>query len=283
MPLNPFLSDKEIVESFTEEEKQFYEFYLETNKAVFDADGRRKGGMWAISDRIIAFWPDLEVRARYCRWQLDWSGRTNDRLKRVIPQSEFFDTISTTDFGSVLARGQHLWMMEMLNTPFCLLGESDFGGVFTGYAMDPGPAYLWPNFQDENDPDLVHQNILAINTNVPVEGEFIERQSTARSTPRRRRSEADISGGDTIRSVDSEDADGPGGFIFVQLGALFAYSGTKPWTELQMSERKAIVHGPWNATGFGVVLQIDSRGRPGPVWVICNFHTSGNDDGSGQQ
>jgi hypothetical protein len=282
MPINPFLPDEQIVESFTEEEKKFYDFHIETDKAVFNADGSRNGGMWAISNRIIAFWTDLEVRARYCKWELAWSGRSRDRLKRVMPQSEFLDTILATNFGSVSARAQHLWMMEMLNTPFCLLGESDFGGVFTGYAMDPGPAYLWPNYQYENDPDLVHRNILAINTNVLVEDEFIERQSTAQSTPRRRRREADSSGGDTIRSADSEDADCPGGFIFVQLGALFAYGGTKPWSELRTSERKAIVRGPWNATGFGVVLQIDSRGRPGPVWVIYNFHTSGNDDVPGQ-
>ncbi|KAH6848177.1 hypothetical protein B0I37DRAFT_432324 [Chaetomium sp. MPI-CAGE-AT-0009] len=270
MPINPLLPDEEIVESFTEEERKFYDWYNEASDTIWSTDGRRKGGVFELSDRIMASWPDPEVRARYCQWQNAWSGRAFDRLRRVVPQSEFLDTISATNFGSVSSRARHLWMMEMQNTPFCLLGESDFGGVLTGYAMDPGPAYLWPNFEYENDADLVHRNILAINTNVRVEGEFIERQDSAQTSPRRRRGEAESSGGDTIRSADSGDADCAGG-------------GTKPWTELRISQRKAIVRGPWAATGFGVILEIDSRGRPGPVWVIYSFHTIDDDDTSGEQ
>lgn len=100
-----------------------------------------------------------------------------------MSQSEFIDTISATNFGSASSRAQHLWTTEMLNTPFCLIGESDFGGVLTGYAMDPGPAYLWPSFEDDHDADLLHRNILAISTNVRIEGEFTKLQGSAPSPP----------------------------------------------------------------------------------------------------
>ncbi|ROT34534.1 hypothetical protein SODALDRAFT_329785 [Sodiomyces alkalinus F11] len=227
-------------------------------------------------------WPDPEVQDRYRQWQCDWTGRVADRLVRDIPQSEFLDRVLATNFGSASSRAQHLWMMEMLNTPFCLLGESDFGnsGVFTGYAMDPGPAYLWPNLESQHDVGLVSPNILGINLGVRVEGDFVLREgpATTVSPRKRRREEARSSGEDTVRSADSRDADHPGGFIFVQLGALYAYNGTKPWAEARTLGRDTTIPGPWRATGFGVVLEIDARGRPGAVWVIYNFHTIEDND-----
>lgn len=225
-------------------------------------------------------WLDPQVANRYCEWLTAWVSRRFHRMNRAIPQSEFIDRILATDFGNASSRGQFLWMMEMLNTPFCLIGEGTFGKDYTGYALDPGPAYLWPNKQDEDDFDLVHQSILGINLNVrQVDADEAERSrkdplpmdrwmlktpegSTRRGNPR-----------DTNRP-EAE------GFIFVQLGMLCAYSGPRPWAEVRTLGREAIIPNSWAATGFGVVLQINSRGRPGSVWVIYNFHTLDEDDGS---
>ncbi|KAK0707761.1 hypothetical protein B0H67DRAFT_588528 [Lasiosphaeris hirsuta] len=289
MPVNPLLPDEQIVESSTEQEKELYGRYIRTRDEYDKLCGLTLvDGVPSTIAFVDKAWPDPEVCDCYEEWEEAWCLRERDRMRRVMSQSEFIDTISATNFGSASSRAQHLWTMEMLNTPFCLIGESDFGGVLTGYAMDPGPAYLWPNFEDDQDSDLLHRNILAINTNVRIEGEFTKGQGSAlpatQTSPQKRRREAESSGGETVRSADSEDADCPGGFLFVQLGAVFAYGGsTKPWTELRTSERNDVSRGPWTATGFGVLLQIDSRGRQGPVWVIYNSHTIDENDTSDKQ
>lgn len=213
-------------------------------------------------------------------WEWEWSGRDIRRSRQVIPQSEFLAKRFQRPTLAALRRKGSL--ISVLNPPFRLIGEADFGGIFTGYGLDPGTIYLWPNFELETDPQLVSRNILAINTNIKVEGTFIERHGDAlpaaiQVSPQKRRREDDSSGGESIRSTDSDDADLPGGFLFVQIGSLIAYTGD--WAKTQALGRGDIVAGSWTATEYGVVLQIDSRGRPGSVWVIYNFH---NEDEEGR-
>ncbi|KAK0722916.1 hypothetical protein B0T26DRAFT_240338 [Lasiosphaeria miniovina] len=118
MPVNPLLPDDQIIHSFTEEEKTFYDWYT-ANVAMLHAMQQKpkEFGMFPGIKVKEDAWPDPEIRDRYWEWETAWCRRERHRMKMVIPQSEFFDKISATNFWSVSARAEHLWMMEMLNTP----------------------------------------------------------------------------------------------------------------------------------------------------------------------
>ena len=90
-------------------------------------------------------------------------------MKYQIPPNEFFDKIHKTNFRDTEAHAEGLWMMEMGHTPFCPLGESDFGGIVTSYGLHPGANYLSPNLNHSEDADVIHHSLLGINTNVPIE------------------------------------------------------------------------------------------------------------------
>jgi len=78
-----------------------------------------------------------------------------------------------TKFAYSDSVAQFLCTMEMLNAPFEMLGESEFGGVFTCY----GPRLSLPKSKlrarDEvditNDATLLDRAILEININIRVE------------------------------------------------------------------------------------------------------------------
>ncbi|KAL2753601.1 hypothetical protein ACRALDRAFT_1082875 [Sodiomyces alcalophilus JCM 7366] len=53
-----------------------------------------------------------------------------------------------------------------------------------------------------------------------------------------------------------DDADCPGGFIFVQLGALFAYSGTRPWARPYLRAQR---HPPGSLDGDRDLVELNNE------------------------
>ena len=80
-----------------------------------------------------------------------------------------------------------------------------------------------------------------------------------------------------LERVEDGGGGGGGGFIFAQLGALYVFAGPCNWEETLKQGPEAITEGPWKATSFGVVVQLDMQGRPGSVWAIYNFYAD-NDE-----
>ncbi|KAK3369446.1 hypothetical protein B0T24DRAFT_360748 [Lasiosphaeria ovina] len=124
---------------------------------------------------------------------------------------------------------------------------------------------------DDYTEGILHRSILGINTNIPIE--FAPPHDSGGS-PSKRRYQQRSSGEDSVRSTDSGDVDYGHGFIFAQLGPLYAFTGPHDWAEARkvMTYDDTIEMGHWTATGFGVVTEIDKNGRPGAIWLIYNFY-----------
>ncbi|KAK3376370.1 hypothetical protein B0T24DRAFT_618540 [Lasiosphaeria ovina] len=210
-------------------------------------------------------------------WCNTWIDRIFDR-EFTVPSSEFVDTLRRTNFRNTQSRAEWLAMMEIRNHEFFLLGEAKFDGIFTCFGLIPGAFYLTPNMgADDYTEGTIYRSILGINTNVPIE--FTPPEDGGGSSSKRRRQERS-SGEDSVRSTDSGDVDYGHGFIFAQLGPLYAFTGPCDWEEARktMTYDDTIKMGHWTATGFGVVAEIGKNGHPGAIWLIYNFYQDDDTD-----
>ncbi|KAK3366692.1 hypothetical protein B0T24DRAFT_633416 [Lasiosphaeria ovina] len=211
-------------------------------------------------------------------WCDDWIDRIFARESYAVPSSEFVDTLRRTNFRNTQSRAEWLAMMEIRNHDFFLLGEAKFDGIFTCFGLIPGAFYLTPNMgADDYTESTIHRSVLGINTNVPIE--FTPPENGGGSPSKRRRQERS-SGEDSVRSTDSGDVDYGHGFIFTQLGPLYAFTGPCDWEEARktMTYDDIIEMGHWTATGFGVVAEIHKNGRAGAIWLIYNFYQDDDTD-----
>ncbi|KAK0707069.1 hypothetical protein B0T26DRAFT_729057 [Lasiosphaeria miniovina] len=256
-------SDAEILESLTPQQMTMYHWYIENLSSfqyVFDT-----------RSIFAAKWSGPGEIEQWYEFYRKWIGRHSARLEYPVPPNEFVDMIRKTNFANEGSSAEFLFSMEMLNNPFLILGESEFGGVCTGFGLQPGPAYLCPNL-DTMDEISTDRYLLGINTNVNVD--YTSTPTDSRSSPKKRRQERS-SGEDSTRSTTSEDFDVGNGFVFAQVGALYHFAGPN-WKE---TEPNMVIKGPWKPTGFGVVVQVDERGRPGSVYIIFNFYEWDDESG----
>ncbi|EQL01986.1 hypothetical protein G6O67_001201 [Ophiocordyceps sinensis] len=141
--------------------------------------------------------------------------------------------------------------------------------------------YLWPNLDDKpNEPGLLPRSILGINLNVPVEYRSAPPLDAPLSPRSRRRCEQRSSGEDSVESAESDDIHHEHGFAFAQLGSLHRFdehgndsdSDNPPdYMAPDFTLYKKHVYDPWICNGYGVVVEVDHRGRTGAVWVIYKF------------
>ena len=136
MPRPP--TDEELLASFTPLEWEFNAWYKENEREIAKIAAEKGSG--ARADYINRKWSDPVQRKQYRAWIMKWFGRYEARMLYRMPPEEFVDMVKTTNFANSDSAAQFLFAMEMLNTPFVVLGESDFGGVFTSYGLEPGPA-----------------------------------------------------------------------------------------------------------------------------------------------
>ncbi|KAK3938024.1 hypothetical protein QBC46DRAFT_356171 [Diplogelasinospora grovesii] len=217
-------------------------------------------------------WPDRDECRQFFAWRRKCLTLASARLTNNISPSEFVDLVCANDVMNSDSLKTLLGVMEMQDI-FILLGESDFDGR-NGYALNAGAYYLWPNYEEKSSAGLLERIVLGINTDVAIE--FCEtvgssNPGTSTQSPRKRRQERS-SGEDSVRSADSGDIAHSGGFLFLQIGALYAFAGD--WAQTREKGTDAIIPGPWRPTGFGVVVRLDAqgRGRQDGVYIIYNFY-----------
>ncbi|CAM1509460.1 Fc.00g031990.m01.CDS01 [Cosmosporella sp. VM-42] len=275
MPPPP--SDAELLASFTPREHEFHAWNTANRELL-----KTVAWDYAGECRILreAF-HDPKLVEEYNAWHDKWFGRHSARSWYQMTPADFFNMLRSTNFMSRDSLASFRYKMEMYNLPpLLLLGESQFGldNTSTGYALLPGNRALWPHLDMlPDDPTLLPQNILGINLKIHIDHEPGPDFSDMSSGHRRRHQERS-SGEDTVRSTDSDDIQGHGGFVFVQIGVLYTFSSAGGWEEKRTKGLEAIMPGPWLTTGFAVVVEIDVYGRLGGVWAIFNFHTDDEDE-----
>ncbi|KAI8188120.1 hypothetical protein K4K51_007462 [Colletotrichum sp. SAR 10_75] len=206
-----------------------------------------------------------------CREFFTWRmARERETLSSIFPQltaTQCLEKIELTNFVDDGARADWHWMMESIFKQFHIIGFATHGGHTTGYGIEPGPAYLLPHDYEPTTHgrgSRLHHSILGININVSGD-------------PR----EMDTNSFENMQAPGPSEVsqDMPNGFVFAQLGALWAYDGDKEWAEtLEMTpedRNRAHKEGPWRQTGFGVVVRIKADGTTGEVFVIYNFWAHG--------
>lgn len=265
------LSDQELFDSFTDKERDFYDWHHRTK------DERWGLTLSADIQFLKAKWTNPEDLDDYFKWSRKWLGRHTDRMLYQMPDEEIFEKLRNTNFASSHDLANHCWTMEMSNNPLVFLGSARRRGNLTGYAVQPSSTFLWPT-QDRaqkdypDEPGLMHKSLLAINLDIPVQMTgFPSPSTTTRPTDRALRYRH---GQMTPDSSQSDPSQTSTSFVFAQLGELCVFVG-----EWEAARNKSDdddynddddVDGVWEPTGFGVVVEVQSNGQPKCLWAIYN-------------
>ncbi|TDZ33380.1 hypothetical protein C8035_v010867 [Colletotrichum spinosum] len=113
-------------------------------------------------------YPHGNKAQRFNRWVAQDCGDYMSRMRKPVTWPDFTRLTANTNFANPLSRGSWLEMMILGNKGAYHIGESSFGGFFTGYALDPGPSYLHAAHSSSNQ-DPVHESVLAINLDAEEE------------------------------------------------------------------------------------------------------------------
>lgn len=131
-----------------------------------------------------------------------------------------------------------------------------------GYQLAPNPRVLtatreihWDDIQE-----IMPPMFLRINKNVRLVG----------AGEKRKRSRKDNWSGESNVSNTSNGHNDDSGFVFFQLGHL-EYCPTEYWNPDNPH------HDKWIATGFAVVVKIDSKGHAQDTHILFNFHPKDED------
>ncbi|KAJ4328330.1 hypothetical protein N0V84_001201 [Fusarium piperis] len=275
------LTDAQLIATFTPQEQEFYNWFLETEEEQNDLmDLIFDPGAY---DRFHeAAWPDPKVLEAYDKWANKWLGRHTDRMFASISDEEFFEQLRNTNSIRDGDLARLCWTLNVPNIPLAILGEANFDGIFACYAVRPSSNFLYPSppfWLTEDDIGSMnesHEIALAINLNVrtdekgfpavpvrQVKKQLVMKQGT--SVP------------DSV-DVDPNDPKGKTSFVFIQLGELCVFS--EDWDTVRTKSRDEILDQTWQLTGFGVVAEVTSEGVPKALWVIYNTRIpTASDDG----
>ncbi|KAI8672100.1 hypothetical protein NCS56_00672500 [Fusarium sp. Ph1] len=186
-----------------------------------------------------------------------------------MSDEEIFDRVRGTNFAGSEDLAKYCWTMEMSNNPLLVLGTARHGGSITGFAVQPNSTFLWPTWDEArldypDEPGLMHESLLAINLNVPVQPTGFPGVFTRLVN----RAFVSHNGRSVPDSTQFDPSQTPTNFVFAQLGELCVFVGD--WKAARNMSGNGDVDGAWEPTGFGVVVQVQSNGQPKCLWAIYN-------------
>ncbi|KAJ3462469.1 hypothetical protein MRS44_007255 [Fusarium solani] len=172
-----------------------------------------------------------------------WLGRHTDRARYRMSDDEIFNKT-----------------MEMSNNPLLVLGTARHGGSITGFAVPPNSTFLWPTWDEArldypDEPGLMHESLLVINLNVPVQPTGFPGVFTRLVN----RAFVSHNGRSVPDSTQFDPSQTPTNFVFAQLGELCVFVGD--WKAARNMSGNGDVDGAWEPTGFGVVVQLVSPSK----------------------
>ncbi|EQK99998.1 hypothetical protein OCS_04286 [Ophiocordyceps sinensis CO18] len=279
--LDPSLSDDQIIQTFTPLENKFYQW---VEHGDYDRFACVRPTVWdtAAQERFPDEDPD-HLWENFGVFASKWFGRFRRRVRKVVQRDELLRIIWDTPCKNVDQLAKNLWTFNFCNVADLFLGESSFGGVLTGYAVDGGSHVLHPDFSydemsDPSNPHLLDSVILALDrkrfTTTPT-------APLEHISPRKRR-QHDSYFAPSFRSADGGDFEDHDPFCFLQLGSLVACTGQN-WAKVRDKGQSEINDATWDETGYAVVVELNPAGYPrGPVYVVYNFREVRPDPSTGE-
>lgn len=263
--IDPHLSDDAIKAGFTPLEKKYYDWSkTDEFKEADDAGVHRLSAV--LRERFG------EDAAHYLEFASKWFGRFRRRTQCPVSPAKLRHRLSDTPCNDADKLAETLWVTDVCNVPDLFIGESSFGGVQTGYVIDIGSRYLYPDDEPSNPggPYLIDYAVMAMDIDVDHGALPLERQDSKKGHSKRNSSDSIIS----VRSATSEDFEDRRPFTFLQIGMLMYCSGEE-WAKVRDQGQEAISDAEWDATGYGVVIRLDRNSQPtGAVYVLYNFQQS---------
>ncbi|KAG5745819.1 hypothetical protein H9Q72_011213 [Fusarium xylarioides] len=171
-------SDEEIMAGWSAQEREFWDWTEKNKNKILDT--QRYGAEWNAYQKLMKqAWPDHDILEKYEEWAYNWHRRFFVRNKHIISTRDFIDMVSQTNFLDSDNVEKVYHNIRIYDNSLIAIGETNFGGVVTGYAFMPEPGFLEPKHTD-SDPDVVGNDILAMNIHIPY-SPSLSRTSSVRS------------------------------------------------------------------------------------------------------
>lgn len=282
--MDPRMTDEEIKASFTPWEQEFYVWQMTGGTGADEKPPHDDLPYQRFFDRFYARFPGPDAFDQFYAFSNKWWGRHLRRMSVTITPDEFITRLRATDCKDKTRLCETKLYMHLSPVPDLLLGQSDFGGTLTRYALQTTPDYLFPDAPfpsgkpaNPHSDDALERTVLAIDINVDdPTSEPTAAQPTLNlpQDPHKRRRENVSSGEESaisMRSAESDDFLAQKPFVFFQIGALLCCTDTDE--QIAMAEMSDEANGPeYESTGYGVVVRLDNNGYPtGPVYIVYNY------------
>ncbi|CAK7566896.1 MAG: hypothetical protein SEPTF4163_004850 [Sporothrix epigloea] len=281
--MDPYMTDEEIIATFTPLEHEFYKWQILGREEAIRLGEElvRNRGKFYI--RLKEKFPFPNIEEAFWHFIKKWSGRHLRRRRIVITPKDFYERLRTTDCKNATSLGETSLWMHTETVPDFLFGQSNFGGSLMHYALSTGPLYLFPDTPyckmiDPSDPYILKDTVLAIDIDV----EKIARRSILVQQPtlglprdaKRSRRENRSSGEEStisVRSANSDDFIIREPFVFFQIGALCCCTD-KEWMRRDTEYADDSYDPEFQETGYGVVVRLDNNGYPtGAVYIVYKY------------
>ncbi|KAM0345934.1 hypothetical protein ACHAPU_005987 [Fusarium lateritium] len=271
-------TDEEIQNGWSPKQWEYFHWYEESKQAIRDT--MKVSAEWNAHRKLIRkAWPNPDDAEGYQEWAYEWLGRFIRRKHYKMSAREFGELIYQTDFLNNDQVGAIVQAMDIYDMPFVTIGETDFGGVLTGYGFTLSPRYLEPS-QRVSGHGVTDDMILAMNIDVPYppsrstsvhsnEGTSTRSRGSSYSMPSvehthpRPRPRAPSATSAVHQARGEID---PNHFVFAQLGVLHVYS--KDWEQAQARGPSGMFQDTWWTNGFAIVVRLSEKGVPGAVYAL---------------
>ncbi|CVL05522.1 uncharacterized protein FMAN_10691 [Fusarium mangiferae] len=273
-------TDQEIRKTWTPLQRQFEAWY-EANKAQIRQCHRPGADYDAFNQLIAMSFPKEEDQKAFEVWAEEWLGRHAARMTYRMEPGEFLTQVSRTNFTDTNSTGDLLRTIALNYMPWVPIGKSKYGGVGTFYAFKRNTNFLKPDLVEPG-PNVVGDYILTMNLKsktraasglAPASSSSNVFNPSIRSTsvseaPYARARASTASNRSPTKENPNKAPDVDENIVFAQIGTLYVYGGG--YVDPSPATIQTINEGPWWRNGFSVVVLLNQKGQPGPVYVVYN-------------
>ncbi|CAK7274781.1 hypothetical protein SEPCBS57363_006337, partial [Sporothrix epigloea] len=270
--MDPYMTDEEIIATFTPLEHQFYKWQIlereETKRLGEDFINNNDTFYSCLKDKF----PFPNIEKAFWHFIRKWDGRFYRRSRIVITAKDFYERLRTTDCKDTKSLAETSLWMHTEALPDLLFGQSNFGGSLMHYALSTGPQYLFPDTPygkmiNPSDPDILKDTVLAIDIDI----NDCRPPDLDSSECRREDSISNEASATSVRGANSDDFLNKEPFVFFQIGALCCCTADE-WMRRYTEYADEVYDPEFQHTGYGVVVRLDDNGYPtGAVYIVYKY------------